>query len=258
MKSAWMFVLVACALLRAAHVEADECISEKPINPAYGLARGFGNIMSGWLELPRGIIYENARIPLVGFVAGPVKGAFLMTWREVAGVTDVLCMGLTGKGLYTAMVPDFVWDAHWLPQPREYKATAGALREQQSRRAPPCAQTPGSAPCSQHTPVVQPTMPPCGQPRETIVMDEVKLVEWTAPPAPAGASTPRAANATAVAQAAAPQTTVPANAAASTGPRRKVRVTIPFDLGPADYMDQRIKAMDARISEIEKRAGIWK
>lgn len=250
--------LIACALLPVARIAADECASEKPINPAYGLARGFGNIMSGWLELPRGIIYENARIPLVGFVAGPVKGAFLMTWREVAGLTDVLCMGLTGKGLYNESVPDFVWDAHWLPQPREYKATAGVPREQEPRRAPSCRQTPCSTPRVQHMPAVQPSSTSCGQSRENIVMDEVKLIEWTAPPGPALASTPTAVNPAAVTQAAAPQSSVPASATASAGPRRKVRVTIPFDLGPADDMDRRIKAMDARISEIEKRAGIWK
>lgn len=93
---------------------------QTPINPAYGIARGFANVMTGWLEIPRGLIYENARIPVVGFVSGPVKGAFLTTWREVAGLTDVVTFGLTGKGLYYRdVVPDFVWDARWIPVPKE-------------------------------------------------------------------------------------------------------------------------------------------
>jgi len=86
-----------------------------PPNPPQGLARGFANILTAWLEIPRGIIYENARIPVVGFLAGPLKGACLMVWRECAGITDVMCMGLTREGLYSRCVPEFVWDADWIP-----------------------------------------------------------------------------------------------------------------------------------------------
>ncbi len=102
-----------CLCMTVLTVHAEE--KRSAVNPPYGIARGFSNLMFGWLEVPRGIIYENARIPVVGFVTGPVKGALLTTWRTLAGVTDVVAMGLTREGLYGPMLPDFVWDADWVP-----------------------------------------------------------------------------------------------------------------------------------------------
>ena len=98
-------------------------------DPPYAVARGFANMMGGWLEIPRGIVYENARIPVVGFLSGTLKGSFLTMWREVAGITDVMCMGLTRQGLYSRMVPDFVWDAEWnrLPQRRSLHRLSSRL-----------------------------------------------------------------------------------------------------------------------------------
>jgi len=253
MKGMLLSVLMLCTVVLAMPAGAGEHTPVKPIDPPYGLARGFGNIMSGWLEVPRGMMYENARIPVVGFIVGPVKGAFLTTWREVAGMTDVLCMGLTGKGLYNETVPDFVWDAHWLPQAREYTATGGPHPRQTPRGALPCSHTASATSCSQDAPAGPPLATPCDQPRDNVVLEEVKLIEWTPPPAPVSASSPatqRTTTGTMVQQESAPAV------ASAAGPRRKVRVTIPFDLGPADGMDKRIKAMEARITEIERRAGI--
>lgn len=243
---------VVCLCMVTYLAAADKPSTEHRINPPYALARGFGNLMTGWLEIPRGLIYENARIPIVGFVAGPVKGAFLVTWRTVAGATDVLCMGLTGKGLYTRDVPDFVWDAAWLPAPQEYRATATVTtRESRPRQS-----------VATHCSTGKDEQPrPCAlQPREVtartnetqIETEEVKLIEWTTPPRH-GVTT--LTDRTETKEAA--KSGQVASSVAST-PRRKVRVTIPFDLGPTDDLDRRIKAMDARIAEIEKRAGIWR
>ncbi|MCX7847748.1 MAG: hypothetical protein N2595_06955 [bacterium] len=230
-------------------LSADECRQCQSINPAYGMARGFGNLMSGWLELPRGLIYENARIPLVGFVVGPVKGCFLTAWRTLAGATDVTCMGLTGKGLYTREVPDFVWDARWFPGAHEYTATAG------EPSPPPCRHVTKPVRVLSHSPepcVSQPPHLSCQNPTNTtIVTEEIKLIEWTSPTRDCSNASLRAAHV-------APASSSPVAARAAPSPRRKVRVTIPFDLGPADDTDRRIKALDARIAEIERRAGIWR
>ena len=83
-------------------------------NPPYAVSRGFSNLMFGWLEIPRGIIYENSRIPVVGFVTGPLKGTLLTAWRALAGSVDIVAMGLTREGLYCNQLPDFVWDAQWI------------------------------------------------------------------------------------------------------------------------------------------------
>ncbi len=93
-------------------------------SPGYVIGRGFGNILTGWLEVPRGIVYENARIPVVGLISGPVKGLGLTAWRGLAGVTDVLTFGLIPEGLYGSYLPDFVWEDAWLP--REEVPTAVA------------------------------------------------------------------------------------------------------------------------------------
>lgn len=83
-------------------------------NPGYGLTRGFANVMFGWLEIPRGFTYENSRIPLVGVVSGPVKGAFLTGWRTIAGVIDIVSLGMSQRGAYFSVLPDYVWDAPWI------------------------------------------------------------------------------------------------------------------------------------------------
>lgn len=84
-------------------------------NPPQAVARGFSNLMFGWLEVPRGIIYENSRIPIVGLVVGPIKGTLLTAWRVVAGTVDVVGMGLTREGLYSdSVLPEYVWDAPWI------------------------------------------------------------------------------------------------------------------------------------------------
>jgi len=145
--------------------------ASKPINPAYGIARGFANVATGWLEIPRGLVYENARIPVVGFLTGPVKGAFLTTWRELAGVTDVLAFGLTGKGLYyKEVVPDFVWDAQWIPptQKTYVNPEQGSIaleRKKCGRRghhARPCCGPCGQSCAKPCPPPPPPCQPPCG------------------------------------------------------------------------------------------------
>ncbi|NLF38582.1 hypothetical protein GX586_04010 [bacterium] len=132
-----------------------------PVNPPYVLARGFANMMTGWLEVPRGIIYENSRIPLIGFIAGPVKGSFLAIWREGAGIIDVICMGLTREGLYSPLVPDFIWDADWICVRHEDIVSVGNVdpgagtNPVKGRPALPCRP---AAPCAQPQPA-QPCAP---------------------------------------------------------------------------------------------------
>lgn len=141
-------VLALCALCAAAPT------ATRP-NPPYAFARGWANLLGGWLEIPRGVIYENARIPVVGFAAGPVKGTFLALWRELAGGMDVVCFGMTRQGLYTRDVPDFVWDATWIPtcagaevcDPVTPPLRRAACRQLTPPMPPACMTEPPAVPC---------------------------------------------------------------------------------------------------------------
>lgn len=117
-------VTVLCITLCLAAVSTFA--GEEPVqkSPGYVIGRGFGNILTGWLEVPRGIVYENARIPVVGLISGPVKGLGLTAWRGLAGVTDVLTFGLIPEGLYGSYLPDFVWQDAWVPQQQVATAVA--------------------------------------------------------------------------------------------------------------------------------------
>ena len=105
---------VAVALLFSLGTANAELKKSKP-NPPQAVARGFSNLMFGWLEIPRGLIYENSRVPVVGFVTGALKGSLLTTWRVIAGTVDIVGMGLTREGLYAEnILPEYVWDAPWV------------------------------------------------------------------------------------------------------------------------------------------------
>ena len=109
-----LFAICVLLLFFSAFNSVAELKKSKP-NPPHAIARGFSNLIFGWLEVPRGIIYENSRIPIVGLVVGPIKGALLTTWRVLAGTVDVVGMGLTREGLYSdSVLPEFVWDAPWI------------------------------------------------------------------------------------------------------------------------------------------------
>ena len=113
MKRKILSILLIVALILPCIASAEQK-KAKP-NPPYALARGFANVLTCWMEMPRGLIYENARIPIIGFFTGTVKGGFLTIYRAVAGTIDIAAMGLTKEGLYFKDVPDFVWDADWIP-----------------------------------------------------------------------------------------------------------------------------------------------
>lgn len=107
------FVGLVCILCISSGVRA-ECV-QQPVNAPHAFSRGVANVLTCWLEIPRGIVYENARIPLVGMVVGPIKGAVLTTARVCAGTLDIVAMGLTREGLHSPMFPEYVWDATWIP-----------------------------------------------------------------------------------------------------------------------------------------------
>ncbi|MDP8247119.1 MAG: hypothetical protein P9M00_03205 [Candidatus Tritonobacter lacicola] len=61
---------------------------------AYGFGRAFSNIGLGWLEIPRGISYENARLPVIGIGLGLFKGCALTGLRSTYGVLDFVTLAV--------------------------------------------------------------------------------------------------------------------------------------------------------------------
>ena len=83
----------------------------------YNIGRGFANIFTCFLEVPRSIVYRNSEIPFWGFVGGAVEGAGLTGVRAFSGVTDVIFVGFDrGVWFNDTTFQDFVWESEWLPE----------------------------------------------------------------------------------------------------------------------------------------------
>jgi putative exosortase-associated protein (TIGR04073 family) len=252
------------AVLLLASVALGENVST-PVNPPYAFSRGLANMMFGWLEMPRGLVYENARIPMVGFVAGPVKGATLTTWRTLSGTMDVVCMGLTRDGLYTELVPEFVWDADWVPACGEDMAGMESIEGEPCLDKPirkriekrriiiddpcepcdgiPCAAEQAAEEVIEAHVVVDAPAPPAASTDGVVVEDE-PTVAVPVGPAPALAAVPAVPAAfTPVADRAAPRSQ------ARSGKR------VPFGLEPDAETARRVQALEDEIALLEERVA---
>lgn len=89
---------------------------EYDYNPLYNLGRGATNLGTSPLEIPRCMVYDNAKVPFLGLFGGIIEGAFLTVWRLLGGVFDILSLGFSGGGIYSESFPDFIWDSKWLPK----------------------------------------------------------------------------------------------------------------------------------------------
>ena len=222
----------AAALLAASSILAENVST--PVNPPYAFSRGLANMMFGWLELPRGVVYENARIPVVGFVAGPVKGAALTTWRTMAGTMDVVCMGLTRDGLYTKLVPEFVWDADWVP------ACGEDMVSMESIESEPCTAKPKPK-VKKHKVIIKEPCGPCAEVYEEGAPIEAVRVTVDGPEPPVGGEAPMGEFVPAA----------PAREQSGDASGRRV----PFGLELDDEIAQRVQAMEEEIAQLEERVA---
>jgi len=112
-------VAVVCLAASATHVRADGYKAGEP-DPKHEavLVRGTMNLVTGWIELPRNLVYEGIKLPLIGAVWGSLKGSGLTAGRTIAGLVDLLSFGCAGRGMYNEVLPYFVWEKTWAPEPR--------------------------------------------------------------------------------------------------------------------------------------------
>ena len=112
MRSIVVVVLLLAVAFSAAEAYGQE---EKDTDIAYGMGRGVANVLTGWVEVPHCLVYESVRVPIVGFAFGCIKGGGFAVLRTVIGFVDFTTLGLTGDELYSEDIPDFVWQAEWIP-----------------------------------------------------------------------------------------------------------------------------------------------
>ena len=105
-----------CAVMVMGATAASWAAEPETQSQPYCIMRGLSNMLFGWAEVPRGLVYENVRLPVIGIVSGTMKGSFLGFWREVSGCVDVMTFGVTGNGTYLEEMPDFVWEAPCVPE----------------------------------------------------------------------------------------------------------------------------------------------
>jgi len=86
----------------------------------YGLGRGFVNLCTCWLEIPRNLSYEATARPISSPLLGPIMGASYTAMRAVYGVVDLLSGGYTGYYSYADILPDYPWEAKWVADSTQF------------------------------------------------------------------------------------------------------------------------------------------
>ena len=87
---------------------------ETEVSLGQGLNRGFINIFSGWLEIPRCLAVESSGRIVTMPILGPLTGSSFTAIRALSGVVDILSIGYFGRYKYSATMPDYVWESPWL------------------------------------------------------------------------------------------------------------------------------------------------
>jgi len=125
----WIIVALVITLLVAMQVNAEDSKPEEPKpeinqNGQYrmidGIGRGFANILAGWLEAPRGLVYYSVEYPVIGIIPGAFEGAGMFFIRTIGGAVDIITFGYLDPGntVYDTMdAPMLPWESPWLPAP---------------------------------------------------------------------------------------------------------------------------------------------
>ena len=119
MKKILTVLMVLCmvagvAVAEEAKPEYKDTMDKMAVN----MGRGVVNMLTGWLEVPRGLWYEGSRNPYYGTIVGSLNGAFLAVARTVGGAADFATLGMTGPGIYSEGFPQYVWESDWKAEDR--------------------------------------------------------------------------------------------------------------------------------------------
>ena len=117
--------LIVCLLLFASSAMAEETVS--PASPSVlkgattKLGRGFANLMTGWLEIPKQIHHVARHDGALAAVwRGTFEGVGMFVVRTVAGMYEMVTFPFPLPPRYQPMFePPYVWQ----PDPAEAEAT---------------------------------------------------------------------------------------------------------------------------------------
>lgn len=116
MKKLIICSLVMC-LVGTLSVTAEEDTTRPWLMTAsHRMGRGFCNLITAGVELPRAMWYNHTRLPFVGAIPGAVDGAFLTTARALSGMTDLMALGFTDPGIYNETYTQYVWQSPWVSE----------------------------------------------------------------------------------------------------------------------------------------------
>ena len=83
-----------------------------------GIGRGFANLLAGWIEAPRAMVYYSVEYPVIGIIPGAFEGVGMTVIRTFGGAIDILTIGYLSPGntVYDTMdAPMLPWESPWLP-----------------------------------------------------------------------------------------------------------------------------------------------
>ena len=145
MKRTVKLLLAVCMVSLATSLSAEIVSSstteyEPTTNPALCWLRGLSNVAMCWSEVPRCMVYDNAKIPVLGLGAGVIEGTFLTVFRALGGVYDIASFGCSGESIYTSRFPEYFWQSKWLPQNDTTTSSSTVIRE--NKQAPATATPP--------------------------------------------------------------------------------------------------------------------
>ena len=120
----YITAVLIIALIAAIQVNAESEKTQIKENKSYslldGINRGFANLLAGWIEAPRGMVYYSVDYPVIGIIPGALEGAGMTFIRTVGGAIDLITIGYLSPGntVYDTMdAPMMPWGSPWLPSP---------------------------------------------------------------------------------------------------------------------------------------------
>jgi len=127
MKASGILIAIVILFAGITHGQDESVTPTRRENPGtlketclFGLKRGFLNLSTCWIEIPRCISFESTARPLSSPILGPLTGATYTAIRAVLGAVDLVSGGTNGYYAYSDFLPDFPWESEWVSSKTEF------------------------------------------------------------------------------------------------------------------------------------------